>query len=111
MRKRIAIALLAAAATLPPLPGQVRISARSPSTPGFVTPQPLAASPRGITVTFGQPQPLPRVFPRRFFTTEFFLGEPLFADYATTVTRTTRPVILCDNASGTSQAKDEVQHS
>ena len=105
MRKRIAIALLAAAATLPSLPGQVRISAHSPGAPGFVTPQPLAASPRGITITFGQPQP--RVFPRRFFPTELFLGEPLFADYPTTVTQQTPPVIVVETAPGTAEAKDE----
>ena len=107
MRKRIAIALLAAAATLPPLPGQVRISARSPGAPGFATPQPLVASPRGITITFGQPQPLPRVFPPRFFPTEFFLGEPLFADYPTAVTQQTPPVIVVETAPGTAEAKDE----
>lgn len=107
MRKRIAIALLAAAATLPPLPGQVRINARSPGTPGFVTPQPLAASPRGITITLGQPQPQPRVFQRRFFPTEFFLGEPLFADYPTTVTQQTPPVIVVETAPATAEAEDE----
>jgi hypothetical protein len=83
MRNRIAIALLAAVASVPPLVAQRGgMTAHFAGSSGFLGSGQLASAPGSVSVTFGQPPSPGRAFPHRFFPTEFFLDAPLFADYS-----------------------------